>query len=96
MSRRAVIVISVAPTTRPPCFPTSAMWTEYLTSSADYQGYGSKRSGPLDLRNPEPAFNYRWDFCGPCAARYAMSMQKLGKCKPHFLRDLEPSREAAK
>lgn len=70
----------------PPCWHSRSSWLEYLTAAAEAQT--PKNPGPLDLRRAEPAFNWRHDFCAPCTAKYALSMQTLGRCHPTYLRSL--------
>ena len=77
---RKVLVIKLAPAA-PPCFPDRLTWIEYLKTALD----DVKRFGPLDLRGPEPRFNYRFDFCGECTAKHAHAMQVQSRCRPGYL-----------
>lgn len=87
MTSRRVIVIALAPVA-PACFHSRHQWLEYLATAAE--GQTPRSGGPLDLRRPEPAFNWRHDFCSSCTAKYALAMTTLGRCKPNHLKDLAP------
>lgn len=89
--KRRIAVESVAPP-KPECFSEHSIWVSFLGSAAEAQRIG--KSGPLDLRGREPAFNYRWDFCSSCSGRYAREMVTLGRCNPNHLREIESSTSA--
>ena len=78
-------MIELAPA-RPNCYSTTDMWHESLASAAEEQRIG--KPGPLDLRKQPASFNYSWNFCRDCMAKYALSMQSLGLCNPRHLKDL--------
>lgn len=81
MNRRDT-VIRLAPVA-PPCFSDRLTWLEFLASAAEGQRTG--KGGPLDLRQTEPRFNHRFDFCAGCTAKHAISMQTQDRCKPWWL-----------
>lgn len=79
---RRKLVIELAPVA-PPCFADRLAWLEYLCD-AQIAANGHTR-GPLDLRQAEPRFNHRLDFCDDCTARFSQQMQRVGRCKPDHL-----------
>lgn len=87
MNRRNAIfpLIPVAPA----CVSTRMQWVEFVVSAAEAQTHG-KHGGPLDLRRGTPAFNFSWDFCRDCPAKYALAMQSLKRCNPTHLKDMRP------
>ncbi len=84
---RRALVIALAPPS-PPCFTDRLTWLEYLCD-AQVAANGNMR-GPLDLRKSPVSFNLDFDFCADCSARYAMDMQRQGRCIPHHLVLLKP------
>lgn len=93
MSRRSV-VIALLPAVTPPCFPTREQFVTFAVGAAEAQD-SKKTGGPLLLRVSPTSFNWRWDYCNTCTAKYALAMQSLGKCQPKFLRERAPAKEAA-
>lgn len=88
MSRR-VLIVQLAPPA-PPCFTDRLSWVEYLVSFLDDKDEFKRHAhrGPVDLRSPEPTFNFTFDFCRDCQAKHALAMQAEGRCAPSHLRDL--------
>ena len=86
-----MLIVALAPPA-PPCFSSRLSWVEYLTDyAADKYESIRRNRGPLDLRHPEPRFNFGLDFCADCTARHALAMQAEGRCHPAYLRDLAPA-----
>ncbi len=84
-ARRRVLIVELAPA-RPECFPSHRQWLEFLAISAEAQT--TNVPGPLDLRKSAPAFNFGFDFCRDCTAKFSQAMQSVNKCKPGHLKAL--------
>lgn len=86
-TRRRVLVLELAPA-RPGCFPSDRQWTEFLAAAAEEQT--TNVPGPLDLRKAVAEFNFSFDFCRDCTAKFALAMQSMNRCNPRHLKDIEP------
>lgn len=93
MTHRARIIISIAPVA-PPCFPDRLAWLEFLQES-DRAERRRDVLGPLDMRQPQPRFNFDFSFCGDCTAKHAREMGAKGRCDPEHLQKLAPKEKAS-
>lgn len=71
----------------PPCFLNGTQWREYLASAAAAQACRGEPKVIVIVKG-EPAFNRAFPFCEDCTQVKSFEMDKQGKCKPNFLKDL--------
>ena len=85
LQRRQELARMLAPTA-PPCFATRSIWLEFLASAAAAQRHPGGESDPLQLRaDGRVEFNHRLNFCADCPASFAFRMERLGRCQPKHL-----------
>lgn len=92
---RERLVRELAPVA-PNCFSSRGQWLEYVGHAAIYQR-DEHAPGPLLFVRGEPVrFNPDFDICSDCDDRYAKDMQRQGRCRPDYLRNLlTPQAKAA-
>lgn len=91
LQRRQELVRMLAPTA-PPCFATRSIWLEFLASAAAAQRHPGGEADPLRLRaDGRVEFNHRLNFCADCPASFASRMERLGRCQPQHLLQIQAS-----
>lgn len=84
----------------PPCFASRDIWVEFLASAAAVQVTPGGTEDPLLIHaDGRVEFNHRLNFCADCPAVFALRMDRLGRCRPQHLLQIQaasqPSTTAA-
>jgi hypothetical protein len=89
LQRRQELARMLAPVA-PPCFATRSIWLEFLASAAAAQRHPGGEADPLRLRaDGRVEFNHRLNFCADCPASFAFGMERLGRCQPKHLLQIQ-------
>lgn len=72
----------------PPCFLNRMAWMEYLKSAAAAQNQKDEPRVFLYGPDGDVRFNFDFPFCADCTQVKSLEMDKQGKCKPDFLKQL--------
>lgn len=80
-------VDDLAPT-HPPCYLNRLAWVEYLKSAAAAQNQRDEPKVFL-IQEGEPVFNHQFPFCVDCTEQNKAAMDRLGRCKPNHLTEME-------
>lgn len=72
----------------PPCFLNRSIWVEYLKSAAASQNQRDEPKLFIYTAGGAVRLNYEFPYCADCTQVKSLEMDRLGKCKPDYLKQL--------